>query len=181
MIPDSPTNRRLMRAVIRLFRAWGHLCLSYTLINAWRCYAAGPRWATHITAWRAYCAAEAGFLLFFVAYARYLQRPAVHPPSRSRAERRALFDKVYAEIHDPVAFLRGWFKGADIKDIGIEGLQEFLIWSFWDGRADEVEEEELQYYVDRVRQMAPELSFREGSGNAKGLRLTMDNFEIDYR
>jgi hypothetical protein len=63
----------------------------------------------------------------------------------------------------------------------VKELREFLIWSFWDGRAEEVDEEELDYYFQRVQEMSPELSFREGSSSAKGLRLSVDPFEIESR
>lgn len=178
MLPDTPSNRWLMRIVILVFRSWGHLCLSYTTVNLWQFW---PNLKANVTPWRAYCAAEAVFMLFFVWYRWRLQHPAVHPPSRSPEERRALFEKVYAEIHDPVSFLRGWFKGAELREIGLRDLQDFLIWSFWDGRDEEVDENELQEYVEKIQKLAPDLSFPEGSGRAKGLRLTMDNFEIDYR
>ncbi|QIW96089.1 hypothetical protein AMS68_001607 [Peltaster fructicola] len=127
-----------------------------------------------------YCSAEAVFLLFFVLYYRpHMQIEAVHPPLRTKAQRRQLFDKVHSEITNPAQFISGWFRGAKIEDIGREQLREFLNWSFWEGRATAEDAEELDEYV-RLSEEYAGVELKE-HGVARPLRLTLDPVEMDYR
>jgi pimeloyl-ACP methyl ester carboxylesterase len=129
---------------------------------------------------QAWIAAEALFYLFFLWYRRHLQRETVHPPLRSRKDRKQLVEQVRTEIHDIDKFLSGWFRGANPKDIGREGLKSFLDWTFWEGRVTEDDAEELEEYVRVVEKMAGH-TFPEGQGRAKALRLTLDPIEMDVR
>lgn len=137
------------------------------------------------TTWRplialqAWCFAETVFLLFFLAYRVYLQAEAVHPPLRSKEDRRKLFDKVQNEVNDTERFMQGWFRGAKVEDIGRKEVRNFLNWSFWEGRASAEDAEELEEYVDRSEKMAG-VKLKE-DGPAKSLRLTIDPVEMDYR
>ena len=129
---------------------------------------------------QAWVAIEALFFLFFKWYRIHLQREAVHPPLRSREERKQLVEQVRAEIHDVNKFLSGWFRGAHPKNIGREGLKSFLIWVFWEGRITDDDAEELEEYVRVVEKMAGR-EFPEGHGSARALRLTLDPIEMDVR
>jgi pimeloyl-ACP methyl ester carboxylesterase len=129
---------------------------------------------------QAWVATEALFYLFFLWYRRHLQREAVHPPLRSREERKQLVEQVRAEIHDVDKFLSGWFRGANPMDIGREGVKSFLNWCFWEGRVTEDDKEELEEYVRVVEKMAGH-KFPEGQGRARALRLTLDPIEMDVR
>jgi len=129
---------------------------------------------------QAWIAAEALFYLFFLWYRRHLQREAVHPPLRSREQRKQLVEQVCTEIHDVDKFLSGWFRGANPKDIGRDGLKSFLDWTFWEGRATEDDAEEMEEYVRVVEKLAGH-RFSEGTGRAKALRLTLDPIEMDVR
>lgn len=133
-----------------------------------------------LPALQAWAAAEAVFYLFFLWYRRHLQREAVHPPLRSREERKQLIEQVQAEIHDTDNFLSGWFRGANPQDIGRDGLKGFLDWTFWEGRATEDDADELEEYMQVVEKIAGH-RFPEGQGRAKALRLTLDPIEMDVR
>jgi pimeloyl-ACP methyl ester carboxylesterase len=129
---------------------------------------------------QAWIAIEALFYLFFLWYRRHLQREAVHPPLRSREMRKQLVTQVAAEVHNVDKFLSGWFRGADPKDIGREGLKGFLNWVFWEGRVTEDDAEEMEEYLQVVEKLAGH-KFPEGQGRAKALRLTLDPIEMDVR
>ncbi|RMZ03072.1 hypothetical protein D0862_05790 [Hortaea werneckii] len=135
----------------------------------------------NVNAFQWYCFAEAAFYLFFRWYRLHLQGEAIHPPLRSQADRKALFEKVRSEIHDPRKFLSGWFRGANIEDIGRDDLKEFLSWAFWEGRTTEDDQKELEELTRKVEDMMGEGRFKPGRGTAKGLRLTLDPIEMDHR
>jgi hypothetical protein len=124
------------------------------------------------------------FFVFFLWYRVHLQREAVHPPLRSKKERKALFAKVRREVHDPDRFMGGWFRGAKPEDIGREDLKGFLNWAFWDGRADMsvggADEKELEYYIGKVETMMRK-PFKPGYGSAKSLKLTLDPIVMECR
>ena len=186
MLKDSSTNRRIIRIVISIFHAHGPFCLCYTLwVLAARCWpilAFGRerflnRWALWF-----FCIPEAIWYLFMLCYAQYIQREAVHPPIRSRDERRQLFRKIRSEIYDPITFVSGWFRGADPQAIGKDELRKFIDWAFWEGRAGEEhgDADEIEEYIRQIEKMMPK-GFAEGAGNAKSLRLTLDAIEIEPR
>lgn len=181
MLADTWPNYLLLRAVI-LFLQWlGPACLAVTVYTFYTAYP-GRSTCSWTTIW---LAAESIWYLFMRHYYRHhLQRPAQHPPLRSREERRALFAKVRSEIHDPEKFLSGWFRGARPEEIGREELRRFLDWAFWDGRAKLGKEgedyEEMEEYFGKIEKMMRR-PFAEGKGKAKALRLTLDPVEMECR
>lgn len=180
MLSDTWPQYILIRLVIFILQWIGPACAAYT---AWSIQQAWPEVPT-ITGFRLWCAAESVFLLFFLWYRVHLQRDAVHPPLRSKKERKALFAKVRREVHDPDKFMGGWFRGAKPEDIGREDLKGFVNWAFWDGRADMtaggVDEKELEYYMGKVETMMRK-PFKAGHGSAKSLRLTLDPIIMECR
>jgi pimeloyl-ACP methyl ester carboxylesterase len=108
---------------------------------------------------------------------------AIHPPALSRADRNALFRRVLADVLEPEAYLRGWFLGADSRDIRRGNVADFLAWAFFERDAAEVngeDEEDLDGMVNRIgallgRKLPP------GRGAATALRLTLDPVEAKYR
>ena len=177
MLADTRANRLLIRAIILWLQYIGPFCFAYTVCNAIQ------YWPDLLldTTWRIYAAAESVFFLFFAWYARRLQHEAVHPPLRNRQQRKALFKKIRAEIHNPASFLSGWFKGAKIEDIGREEVKRFINWAFWEGRATgEKDDVEVEEYIQKIEQMMPE-PFQQGWGRAKSLRLTMDPIVMEPR
>lgn len=181
MINDSLPSLVFIRVCIAGLQSIGPWSLAWT---TWLIYdlLAGRKSLSglRLPGLQAWAAAEALFYLFFLWYRRHLQREAVHPPLRSREQRRQLIEQVRNEIHDVDKFLSGWFRGADPKDIGREGLKSFLNWVFWEGRVAEDDAEEMEEYVQVVEKLAGH-RFPEGQGRAKALRLTLDPIEMDVR
>lgn len=173
-----------IRAIILLLHSIGPLCTAYTLTIARRAFLDArppyPLYWPALTPFQYWCAAESAFFLFFLWSRRYLQREAVHPPLRSKEERKKLFDKVRSEIHDVEKFLSGWFRGAKIFDIGREDLKIFLNWAFWEGRAEQGHEDELEEYTQKVEKVTHR-QFKQGHWSAKALRLTIDPVEMEWR
>lgn len=127
-----------------------------------------------------WCIAETAFYGFFLWYRVHLQKDTIHPPLRRREERRALFDKVRSEIHDPRKFIEGWFRGAKIEDIGREDLKDFLSWAFWEGRNGKEDEDELEGLVQETEQMLSH-KFASSNGKVAAIRLTLDPIEMECR
>lgn len=126
--------------------------------------------------------AEALFwVCFFLPYQWHLQHAASHPPRRTREERHRLFNLVKAEMLEPERYVRGWFKGADIEDIGIQDVKKWLAWAFFDRDwADGQDEDEIEDYALQIQGMLRK-DFGPGSGNAKPLRLTIDPVNMLHR
>ncbi|KAK5170582.1 uncharacterized protein LTR77_005170 [Saxophila tyrrhenica] len=179
MLNDTWTLYILLRAIILVLQWLGPACLGYTV---WTISQAWPEVPT-ITGFRIWCTAEAAFFVFFLWFRVYLQREAIHPPLRSKKERKALFAQVRREVHDPDKFMSGWFRGAKPENIGRDDLKDFLNWAFWDGRADMspggADEKELEYYMSRVETMMRR-PFKPGRGS-QPLCLTMDPIEMECR
>lgn len=121
------------------------------------------------------------WLCFFLPYRRHLQHAAIHPPIRSQEQRGELLGYVMAEMADPEQYIRGWFKGADFKDIGREDVKDWLAWAFFDGgREKGKDEDEIEIYTLQIESMLLK-KFNPGRGTATPLRLTMDPVDMLHR
>ncbi|KAH9841192.1 hypothetical protein Tdes44962_MAKER07858 [Teratosphaeria destructans] len=201
-LPDNMLNQStrelvFIRTVILLLHSIGPLCAAYTAtllrrlllqffplretdVNSKISQIYHERQWAELAPLQGYCIAETGFYLFFLWYRTHLQREAIHPPLRSKTEREALFKKIRSGIRDPKKFLKGWFRGAEVEDIGKDDLREFLLWAFWENRADIGDKAELEELVLEVENMVGH-EFKPGRGAAKGLRLTLDPIEMECR
>lgn len=189
MLADSPGNRRTIRIIITLLRLYGPLCLGVSvwafLVRFWPGLSFGlgahPIHPVLLTV----CLLEGLFYAFSLWYAQFVvQAAAIHPPLRTRDERMRLFNKVRAEVHDFGPFIRGWFSGGSLEDIGLDEMRKWLDWAFWEGRAGEGKEkgddEEIEGYIQRIEQLVGK-SFQAGAGKARALRLTLDPIATEPR
>ena len=176
MLDNDWASYLSIRAVIIFFHYVGPACALYTCSVVLRSLQIGS-WPV-LTLLRAWAAAETLCFGFLLWYRTRLQHEAVHPPLRSEEERVAFFKTVKAEIHDMTAFISGWFRGAKMDDIGRDDLKLFLSWAFFEGRAEDGDELE-----DMTRQVEELIGhdFKPGAGPAKGLRLTIDPIEAQWR
>jgi len=118
---------------------------------------------------------------FYFPYRWYLQHAAIHPPSRSKEERRKLVDYVKAEVTDPEQYIRGWFKGAEVQDIRRQAVKDWLTWAFFDRDWEEgKDEDEIEEYTLEIESMLRK-NLRPGNGRAKSLRLTIDPVKMLHR
>ena len=82
---------------------------------------------------------------------------------------------------DPECYIRGWFKGARIEEIGREDVKTYLAWAFFNRDCVEGEdEEEIEEYTLEIESMLGKI-FRPGKCIAKPLRLTLDPVDMLYR
>ncbi|KAM3084070.1 hypothetical protein ACMFMG_001822 [Clarireedia jacksonii] len=121
------------------------------------------------------------FLFCFPPYRVWLQREAIHPPAPSRAEREELFRNCTDNIIDPEGYLQKWFLGADIREIRRDNIKEFFLWAFFNrGGPPGADDEELEGYITILEeQLGREIP--QGRGNAKCLRLTLDEVVMSHR
>lgn len=109
---------------------------------------------------------------------------AVLTPDQQREQRAALFARCASTVPDGERYVRGWFLGARIEDIGREDMRDFLLWAFFerDHGADLTgdERDELEGYVAATERMLGR-QFAPGRGTAKSLRLTVDPVKTAYR
>ena len=82
---------------------------------------------------------------------------------------------------DPEQYIRGWFKGADVKDIRRKDVKEWLTWAFFDRDwEDGKDEDEIEEYTLEIESMLRK-RFRPGKGTVKSLRLTIDPVDMLHR
>lgn len=127
-------------------------------------------------------ALEAAF--YFIIYLprkAYLQKPAIHPETTSRHERRKLFRRCHANIPDPNRFLTKWFLDAPLEEIKRENVKEFFRWAYLNmGEPDPAYDDEVEEYVGEMEKLLGR-PLEPGRGNAKCLRLTLDNVDMLHR
>ncbi|KAL8365361.1 hypothetical protein RB595_004252 [Gaeumannomyces hyphopodioides] len=139
-------------------------------------------------------------LVVYLPYKRRAERlVASYPPAMSPLQRRKLFDTCFENIPDCETYLRGWFLGADMRDIRRDNVHEFLVWAFFDRDSsavsatvecglllDQDEETELQGYLDeidsRLRAASSDgVGLLPGHGPARSLRLSVDEVHMRFR
>lgn len=110
-----------------------------------------------------------------------LQHAAHHPPTRSREERRVLFELCHESIRDPERYLTKWFTGAPKSEIRRENVKEFFCWAFLDKNSGGLlEDEELEEYAGKMEKLLGR-KLPPGRGKAVPLRLTMDKVKMLHR
>lgn len=139
------------------------------------------RWLAPLHIWMF---SEASFyLVVYLPFRAYLQRPAVHPPPVGRPERQNLLDRIKDNVADPELYLSEWFMNAKIEDIKRENLKEFFAWSFMNESPQSIsddEDAELDDYVDQLERRFG-WRFESGKGSAKSLRGTFDPVPMQHR
>nr|POF07170.1 hypothetical protein CFP56_31794 [Quercus suber] len=183
MIDNTPAAYVFIRFTIFILHFLAPACSLYTIVYLRKAFLR-YQWQREIpqfTIFQYYCLAETLFYAFFLWYRTHLQREATHPELRSKEQRRELFDNVKRETHDPKLFLQGWFRGANVGDIGRQQMEEFVDWGFFEGRAKSAGcEEEVEKYVSEIEEWVGN-RFKEGKGTARPLRLTLDPIEMECR
>ena len=121
------------------------------------------------------------YTLVYLPRKYVLQRPATHPPTPSRDERRKLFDWCHETVPDPEAYLQKWFKMAPVEEIKRGNIKEFFCWAFMSrGACSPSEDEELEEYVNELETVLGR-KFELGKGSAVPLRLTLDKVGMLHR
>ncbi|PSN75522.1 hypothetical protein BS50DRAFT_478254 [Corynespora cassiicola Philippines] len=135
-----------------------------------------------------WCVIETAFwLLVYLPRKRSLQASAHHPPPLTCEERKSLFWKCWDHIPNPEYYVSKWFLGARPYEVRRDNVKDFFRWALLNRGNDELkgqargeEEEELNEYVDGIQTMLGR-TIEPGKGNAKGLRLTVDEVKMQHR
>jgi len=180
MLDSSPAQYAFIRACIFLLQAIVPLSIAHSIYEV---LFATP-WQLPLLL-RAWLAAEATFYLALqIPFLVHLQRDAVHPPLRSKEDRRVLFARSIANatFADLERHIRGWFKGAPWAEIGREGVKSWLAWAFFEGRigVDGNDAQELEAYTVELERLLGK-PFPPGNGKVTPLRLTLDPIQVGRR
>lgn len=126
------------------------------------------------------------FLFLWKPSQQRLRFKAKHPPAQTREQRQALLGQILENVPSLEGYLKGWFLGADLKDVKRENLREFLLWALFDKDQDDlvaknpaVEVEVAEYITKIEKRLGRTLD--NGRGPAKSLRLTIDDIDTTYR
>lgn len=127
-------------------------------------------------------ALEAAFYcIIYLPRRVYLQKAARHPETPSCDDRRKLFRRCHDNILDPSRYLRKWFLDAPLAEIKRENVKEFFRWAYLNtGEPDPAYEDEVEEYVEEMEKLLGR-RLEPGRGNAKCLRLTLDNVDMLHR
>ncbi|KAI2630203.1 hypothetical protein GGS26DRAFT_591497 [Hypomontagnella submonticulosa] len=132
----------------------------------------------------AYSIADVLYAVFvYIPRNHRLKEEANHPPPLTPDERRALFQRCFANVPDPRRYLQMWFLGADESEIRRDNVRNFLLWAFfdrWPGKETPEEDAELDEYIDTIERVTGR-RLEPGRGKADGLRLSLDSVETRYR
>ncbi|KAI1420276.1 hypothetical protein F5Y12DRAFT_137758 [Xylaria sp. FL1777] len=183
MIGTSFSEYVFIRISIFVLQYTTPICLVYLLTLATLKGAGGAlSWSGKIVIGYSIIDTLYAFLIFY-PYNRRLKHAAEHPPLLPRAERRALFVRCLGNIPDVSSYLQTWFLGANESDIRKDNVREFLSWAFFDrhpGNETATELDELDEYLVEIEKRIG-YQIEPGRGNAKSLRLTLDEIEVRYR
>lgn len=121
------------------------------------------------------------FILIYLPRYYILQNAAIHPPTKSRENRRELFQLCNQSVEDPEHYLSMWFKGAVSSEIRRENVKEFFSWAFLNKpNFGVLDEEELEEYTDQMEILLGR-KFQPGKGDASSLRPTADKVKMLHR
>jgi pimeloyl-ACP methyl ester carboxylesterase len=121
------------------------------------------------------------YLLWFLPYKSYLQRPGTRMAEMTRAERKALIEKSLDLVPDVRLFLRKWFNNAHLDEIYRDDVKDWLVWVLWGTDThDGCDAEELNEYVDAAESRA-NLKLHKGRAGAKPIRLNLDPVHMIHR
>jgi hypothetical protein len=162
-----------IRAILPLSALW---CAAQPFLPAtyW------AQWPVRVLTY--YAASEVAFFVFvYLPRKHYLSTPAKHPPLVPYAERKALFARCKASIGDPESYITRWMRDAPMHEIREENVREFFTWGFFNAaEPSEEHTEELDGYIAEVNELL-DTPLKPGRGNAKTIRLTIDNPRMLHR
>jgi pimeloyl-ACP methyl ester carboxylesterase len=121
------------------------------------------------------------FVCVYLPLCGYLQWPSTHPEPLSEERRHTLLNRIAENIPDPDSYLQKWFLDSPVDEIKSENMKEFERWAFW-GTADPdmVSEEDLAHSHEIIEKQFGR-KFEEGRGNAKSMRVTLDDIKFLHR
>ena len=182
MIGTSVSEYIFIQTCIYGLKSIAPICILYSLLSVLFHAIKVPIPIDLPLPFRFWAVAEVVFYIFVsLIYREKLQYEALHPPTPSQSERKALFERCNASISDREAYLKKWFLDAPAQEIKRTNLKEFFLWAFFnrDGPPGD-DDKELEEYVVATEALLGR-KFEEGRGNAICLRLTIDRVCMSHR
>lgn len=121
------------------------------------------------------------YVAWFLPYRARLQRRGPQPVPLTRALRKELFEKGLEHTQDVELYLRGWFRKAQMADIRVENVKDWLLGKYFDRDGDPGEDDtELNGYVQELEEKGG-FRIKKGAGDARPIRMALDPVEIGHR
>ena len=192
MINNSLHEYFFIRTCIAGLRAIGPLCTVYSFLRPF--IPTSDHWRHRLVPLDVYAGIEAAFLLFvYLPLNARSQRPTRHPPLVAPSERSTLFKRCINTTNEYSGYLRLWFRKAELAEIKKENVKEFFAWAFLNKASprdkgevgepsvlSENDAQELEQYAGEL-EAKMERTLSEGYGEAKSLRLTLDEVRMTHR
>ena len=192
MINNSLPDYLFIRASIFGLRAIGPLSVAYSLARPF--FPLGVQWRLYLLPLDVYAALEAIFLSFtYLPLRARCQQPVTHPTVSPESSRKDLFKKCIHTTKEHDKYLKQWFRDADTAEVKRENVKEFFAWAFLNKASPKEETEfgelntldrryepELQGYITELERKTGTV-LPKGYGNAKSLRLTLDEVRMAHR
>lgn len=121
------------------------------------------------------------YLLWFLPFKAYLQRPGMRVTPTTRAQRKQLIEQLLDQVPDIKLFMRKWFNQAHLDEIYRDDVRDWLIWALWgQDNSEGIDEDELDEYISLAESKA-EYTLDKGKGGAKPIRLNLDPVRMIHR
>ncbi|KII89162.1 hypothetical protein PLICRDRAFT_698270 [Plicaturopsis crispa FD-325 SS-3] len=176
MLGQSIGEYAFIRTVIFGFRSTAPLSVAYLAVRWMR--------GQSVISWSClYPLLESAFyLLVYLPRHRILQKPAIHPsPMLDRTARETLFERCRGTVLKNKNYPTEWFAGPDIKR---ENVTDWLLWSFFSAKPDEVREDwkdELEIYTSKIEEQLGRKLESGFNKDAQSMRLTLDPVVMCHR
>jgi pimeloyl-ACP methyl ester carboxylesterase len=197
MIPDTQLAYVLIRSAIFALQSITPLSFSYCAVTLYallsphslarQLLGALPVWVLVIVT--IFCLNEVWFFFYARRKVQRHQALSTAAPKLSPRQRESEFKRAIESIHDPRAFLEGWFKGASVNEIGYDNVMQWTLWAFFDLPADadtlhdlpEDTQQEAKRYTDAWSTKFG-ITFRPGfNHNIQSIRLSLDPVRTVHR
>ncbi|KZT10371.1 uncharacterized protein LAESUDRAFT_721715 [Laetiporus sulphureus 93-53] len=170
----------VVQALLASLRLVTPLSMAYMLLSCFTGHWIYSKWL----GW--YALAEVAFYaLVYLPRRKMLQKPAILPPTPSREERRALFNKCLPYLCKAKG-AKGWFVTLDKPHsyISREQLVDVLLLHVFNSRRSDLQPEwkdELEEYVTRVEATVGHWFEDKSVAGRKGMMLTLDRVSMVHR
>ncbi|KAI1852722.1 hypothetical protein JX266_002263 [Neoarthrinium moseri] len=121
------------------------------------------------------------YFIWFLPFKAYLQRPGLSMIPTTRAQRKALIERLLNHVPDVRLFIRKWFNDAHLDEVYRDDVKDWLLWALWGVISDtDIDPDELEEYVCEAESRSG-LTLPRGRAGARPMRLSLDPVKMIHR
>ncbi|KAI1879033.1 hypothetical protein JX265_003210 [Neoarthrinium moseri] len=121
------------------------------------------------------------YFIWFLPFKAYLQRPGLSMIPTTRAQRKALIERLLNHVPNVRLFIRKWFNDAHLDEVYRDDVKDWLLWALWGVISDtDIDPDELEEYVCEAESRSG-LTLPRGRAGARPMRLSLDPVKMIHR